>query len=335
MAILVETEPPAGATGNQRKGKTMARTETLRPNHNLRLLLLQEHGVGEDPMVWEMDYDGGSLPGDPRHSPEKLHNWLAAKHICPCEPRRYAEKELARKMEELSRSNHELERFAYVASHDLREPLRMVATYTQLLAERYRGKLDKSADQYIDYATDGALRMQALIQDLLDLSRVGSEDIKREDIDCNLALDEVLRDMDSAIRESGGAVSHGKLPVVTANRCYIQQLFQNLIGNAIKFRNKREPLVISVTAEPQGQYWRFSVNDNGIGIEPECQESIFTAFQRLHARTEYPGNGIGLAICKKIVEYYGGRIWVASQPERGSNFMFTLPATYPGTGEES
>src|SRR5947209_2260014 len=181
----------------------MSSIEACKPGNNLRLLLLEEPGPGEDPIVWEVDYDGGALPGGLRHSPEKLHDWLSSKKICPCAPRRYAEEALAQKLEELSRSNKELEQFAYVASHDLREPLRMVATYTQLLAERYRGKLDKNADRYIEYATDGALRMQALIQDLLALSRVGREGISGQNIDCNSAMEEVLRDRSSSIRDSG------------------------------------------------------------------------------------------------------------------------------------
>ncbi|PYX49362.1 MAG: hypothetical protein DMG79_08955 [Acidobacteria bacterium] len=306
----------------------MATVGISNPKSRLRLLLLEEHGIGEDPTVWEMDYDGGALPGDPRHTPEKLHKWLTSKKICPCEPRKMAETDLARKMEELSRSNRELEQFAYVASHDLREPLRMVATYTQLLAERYRGKLDRNADQYMEYATDGALRMQALIQDLLELSRVGREGGKKQSIDCDAVLEEVLRDMSSSIRDSGAIIQHEKLPAVTADRCYLLQLFQNLIGNAIKFRAKA-PLEISVAAEAEGKYWRFTISDNGIGIAPDCQENIFTVFQRLHARTEYPGNGIGLAICKKIVEQYGGKIWVDSKPGTGSQFKFTLPAGQP------
>lgn len=303
----------------------MGSTEICRPGHKLRLLLLEENGAGEDPVVWEMDYDGNNLPGDPRTTPEKLHHWLAEKKICPCEPRRHAEQELARKMEDLVRSNQELEQFAYVASHDLREPLRMVATYTQLLSERYRGKLDQSADQYLAYAADGALRMQALIQDLLNLSRVGHDPVRQPGVDCNGALDDVLRDMNSTIHESNAIVHHEMLPVVGADRSYVTQLFQNLITNAIKFR-RTEPPLITVLAEPANTNWQFSVTDNGIGIAPESRANIFNVFQRLHGRTEYPGNGIGLAICKKIVEHYGGQIWVDSEPGYGSSFKFTLPA---------
>jgi light-regulated signal transduction histidine kinase (bacteriophytochrome) len=200
----------------------------------------------------------------------------------------------------------------------------MISTYTQLLSERYRGKLDKSADQYIDYASDGALRMQAMIQDLLALSRVNSETIPNQTIDGNVVMQQVLRDLEPAIRESNGVVQCDPLPVLRANRSHALQLFLNLIGNALKFHGKDAPIV-SVKTAPAGPLCRFSISDNGIGIAPESQEKIFAAFQRLHTRAEYPGSGIGLAICKKIVENYGGTIGVDSQPGTGSTFHFTLP----------
>jgi PAS domain S-box-containing protein len=238
--------------------------------------------------------------------------------------RERAEKKLAEKMAELARSNADLEQFAYVASHDLQEPLRMVAAYTQLLAERYRGKLDENADKFLGYAGEGALRMQSLIQDLLAFSRVGRVGAARGRVDCEGAMEEVLVTLGPAIHDSGAVVTHGALPVVWADRSQIAQVLQNLVGNAIKFHGK-EPPVISVQAEKAGQDWVFSVSDNGIGIPPEHAQSIFVVFQRLHTRTEYPGNGIGLAICKKIVEHCGGRIWVESQVGRGSTFKFTIP----------
>jgi light-regulated signal transduction histidine kinase (bacteriophytochrome) len=302
----------------------MARMGTSKTGQKPRLLLLQEDGAGKTPTVRELDYDGNMSPNHPESGPEKLHDWLCSNQICPCPPRQYAEAELARRMEELARSNYELEQFAYVASHDLREPLRMVATYTQLLAERYRGQLDEKAQQYIAYASDGALRMQALVQDLLALSRIGQEPLPLRQVDCNAVLADVVRDLEAAIAESSAIVQLSKLPVVHAQPSLMRQVFQNLIGNAIKFRGKEQPLV-RVSAEPREQRWLFSVSDNGIGIAPECQASIFKIFQRLHARGEYPGNGIGLAICQKIVEHYGGRIWVESQPGCGSNFRFTVP----------
>jgi PAS domain S-box-containing protein len=235
-----------------------------------------------------------------------------------------AEKKLAENMAELARSNADLEQFAYVASHDLQEPLRMVAAYTQLLAERYRGKLDANADKFLGYASEGALRMQSLIQDLLVFSRVGRVGAARGKVDCDAAMEEVLVTLGPAIHESGAVVRHGALPVVWADRSQIVQVLQNLVGNAIKFHGE-EPPVISVQAEKTGGQWLFSVSDNGISIAPESAQSIFTVFQRLHTRAEYPGNGIGLAICKKIIERYGGKIWVESQVGRGSTFKFTVP----------
>jgi signal transduction histidine kinase len=247
--------------------------------------------------------------------------------------RRQAEEDLARKVDELARSNADLEQFAYVASHDLQEPLRMVTAYTQLLAERYRGKLDENADKFIGYASDGAQRMQVLIHDLLAFSRVGGKEAP-ESVDCNAVMKDVRQALAAAIEESAAVVCHGELPVVWADRTQVAQVFQNLIGNAIKFRGKEPPLV-SVQAEPAGQQWQFSVSDNGIGIAPEYAENVFVVFQRLHGRSEYPGNGIGLAICKKIVDHNGGKIWVESQAGSGSTFKFTLPCYDHEEGKEA
>ena len=242
--------------------------------------------------------------------------------------RKRAEQRLADKVEELARSNRDLEQFAYAASHDLQEPLRMVASYTQLLAERYGGKLDENADKFLGYAREGALRMQVLIRDLLAFSRVVQADVPRKNVDCNVVLEEALQSLTAAIEESGAAVTHTALPNVWADQTQIAQVFQNLIGNAIKFC-KEAPPQCAVRAEKAGRNWLFSVSDNGIGIAPEDAENIFVVFQRMHARTEYPGNGIGLAICKKIIEHYGGTIWVESKVVEGSTFKFTLPAVAP------
>jgi signal transduction histidine kinase len=268
--------------------------------------------------------------------PEAIRRALQEKRLLRL--RRQAEEDLAQKADELARSNADLEQFAYVASHDLQEPLRMVAAYTQLLAERYRGKLDENADKFIGYASEGALRMQSLIQDLLAYSRVGRNDSGH--VDCDAVMEEVLTSLGPAMQESGAVVTHGKLPEVWANRSQMAQVFQNLIGNAIKFRGK-EPPAISVQTEKAGQRWLFSVSDNGIGIAPEYAENIFVVFQRLHARTEYPGNGIGLAICKKIIERNGGKIWVEAQAghgsepgsDHGSVFKFTMPCDGPAEKE--
>jgi signal transduction histidine kinase len=240
------------------------------------------------------------------------------------ELRQRAEKNLARKVEELARSNAELEQFAYVASYDLQEPLRMVANYTQLLAERYRGKLDEQADKYIHYAVDGATRMQTLIQDLLNFSRVGRQGPRLKRTDCNAVVEQTLKNLETAIKESSAVVNYDRLPVLMADGSQLVQLFQNLIGNALKFRRPETPS-IHVNAEKNNNEWVFSVTDNGIGIAPEYFEDIFVIFKRLHTRVEYPGNGIGLAICRKIIEQHGGRIWVEPRPEPGSSFKFTLP----------
>lgn len=247
--------------------------------------------------------------------------------------RKLAEQELAEKVEELARSNSDLEQFAYVASHDLQEPLRMVAAYTQLLAERYKGKLDDNADKYISYATEGAKRMQTLIQDLLAFSRVGRKGTAADISDCNPAVNEALRNLNAAIQESAAVIQVEQLPQVWAERSQLVQVFQNLIGNAIKFRQKGPP-VISIKAEMSGADWLLSVTDNGIGIGQENSDVIFSIFQRLHTRAEYEGNGIGLAVCKKIVERCGGKIWVESQPGHGSTFKFTLPAKAGATSRK-
>jgi PAS domain S-box-containing protein len=237
---------------------------------------------------------------------------------------------LLRQSDELKRSNAELEQFAYVASHDMQEPLRMVGSYMQLLAERYQGKLDAKADKYIDYAVDGARRMQTLINDLLALSRVNSRGAEFARCDCDRIVSQVLHDLDAAIRESKAVVEIAPLPKVMGDERQIAQVLQNLIGNALKFRADQAPH-IRVAAEQQGGQWLFKVQDNGIGIASEYADRIFLMFQRLHSRQQYSGTGIGLAICKKIVERHGGRIWVESTIGRGSNFLFTLPGT--GTTE--
>lgn len=225
----------------------------------------------------------------------------------------------------LARSNKELEQFAYVASHDLQEPLRMITGYTQLLAKRYKDRLDQDADQYIHYAVDGAQRMHTLINDLLAYSRVGTTAKPFVATDCEAVLERALAALSAAVNESGAVVMHDPLPTVLADDVQLGQLFQNLIGNAIKYRGQYRP-EIRVFSELDGEFRRFAVQDNGIGIDPQYAEKIFVIFQRLHGRDEYEGSGIGLSICKKIVERHGGRIWVESRPGEGSTFYFTIPA---------
>jgi light-regulated signal transduction histidine kinase (bacteriophytochrome) len=232
---------------------------------------------------------------------------------------------LEQKAQELTRSNTELQQFAYVASHDLQEPLRTMASFAQLLQKRYRGKLDASADDFIHYIVDGATRMQGLIIDLLAYSRVGRFGKEFVPTDCTKVFEQSLSNLQAAVAESGAVVTHDRLPTVQADGTQLVQLFQNLIGNSIKFRDTQTPRV-HVAAERKASEWVFSVKDNGKGIDPQYAGRIFEVFQRLHTRTEYPGSGIGLAISKKIVERHGGRIWVESQLNQGATFFFTLPA---------
>lgn len=228
---------------------------------------------------------------------------------------------------DLRRSNAELEQFAYVASHDLQEPLRKVASFCQLLQQRYGGQLDARADQYIGFAVDGAQRMQDLINDLLAFSRVGRVEQAHTDVDCAALLARVRTDLSRAIEESGATIEAEELPTVRGDASLLRLVFQNLCANAIKFRGE-EPPVVRIGVEREDDCWRFAVSDNGIGIDPEYAERIFVLFQRLHPRSQYEGTGIGLAMCRKIVEYHGGRMWL--DPERaaaggGSTFYFTLP----------
>jgi light-regulated signal transduction histidine kinase (bacteriophytochrome) len=227
------------------------------------------------------------------------------------------------KVAELNRSNEELGQFAYMASHDLQEPLRMVASYTQLLSKRYKGKLDSDADEFIAFAVDGAGRMQRLIQDLLAYSRVGTQGSNLLDISSEDALQQALLNLRGAIEDSGALVTHDPLPTVMADEMQLVQLFQNLVGNAIKYQGPGVPKV-HIAAKSSGKKWAFSVQDNGLGIEPQYFERIFGMFQRLHKREAFAGTGIGLAICKKIVEQHGGSISVESQPGQGSTFRFAL-----------
>jgi signal transduction histidine kinase len=239
-----------------------------------------------------------------------------------------ANRELLKTKAALERSNRDLEQFAYVASHDLQEPLRMVAAYTQLLKQRYGGRLDADARDFIDYAAQGALRMQALIDDLLAYSRLTTRARPFEPVDCNGTLGRALADLRGAIQESGATVTSDPLPTIAGDEAQLCLVFQNLVANALKFRGDAPPRV-HVSARRERGEWVFSVRDNGIGIDPQYADQLFAMFRRLHG-SHYPGSGIGLATCKNIVERHGGRIWFESAPGRGATFRFTLPDTQAG-----
>ncbi len=226
--------------------------------------------------------------------------------------------------EDLLRSNAELEQFAYVASHDLQEPLRKVASFCQLLERRYKGQLDERGEQYIEYAVDGAKRMQRLINDLLAFSRVGRTSAAFTEVDLEVVLAQALRQLDEALNASGAEVTHDALPKVRGDASLLVQLFQNLVGNGVKFRGE-EPPRVHISAREEGATWEFACSDNGIGVDPQYADKIFVIFQRLHARDAYGGTGIGLAMCKKIVEYHGGTIWLATGVDSGTTLHWTLP----------
>ena len=248
---------------------------------------------------------------------------LAADLLGASVQRHNVEQRLQRTMENLAQSNMELEQFAYVASHDLQEPLRMVASYVQLLGRRYAGKLDEDADEFIGYAVDGATRMQRLISDLLTYSRVSTQGRDLTQTDMARVMGTALSNLEMAIGDVGATVTHDELPSVVGDDGQLVQLMQNLMANALKFHGEEAP-AIHVGVKQNGEHWVFSVTDNGIGMDPTYAERIFVIFQRLHSREKYPGTGIGLAICKRIVERHGGRIWVETSPSQGSTFRFTL-----------
>jgi PAS domain S-box-containing protein len=294
------------------------------PEHELELAAVRGRLAEEG---WRVRKDGSRFLADViitaiRDDSGKLRGF--SKITRDITERKRAEEQIQTTLTELERSNKELEQFAYVASHDLQEPLRMVSSYTQLLAQRYEGQLDDDAKKFIDYAVDGAVRMQRLINDLLAYSRVSTQGKTFATIDSHVALGEALVSLSAAIEENRALVVNDDLPAVSADAAQLSQLFQNLISNAIKFRGADSPLV-RISASNLGREWRFSVRDNGIGIEKQYGEKVFEIFQRLHTRKEYPGTGIGLAICKRIVERHGGRIWFESEPGIGTTFYFTMP----------
>ena len=327
VIVLVnrETERLFGYTRDELVGQSVERLVPGRFRHShpeMRQGFFanpQTRAIGAGRDLFGVHKDGSEIPVEIGLNPiEAEEGFFVLASVIDIGPRQQAEAELRR-------SNEELERFAYVASHDLQEPLRTVSSYVQLLSRRYRDRLDADAVDFIDFAVGGVRRMQQLIEDLLAFSRVGTRGAPLVPVGMQSVYETTLASLGAALDESNATVTADPLPTVVADAGQLAQLLTNLLGNALKFRGDQPPRV-HVSAQRTGRMWTISVQDNGIGIAPEYFERIFVIFQRLHAREEYPGTGVGLAICKRIIERHGGRIWVESTPSHGARFSFTLPA---------
>lgn len=334
---------------------TNARIDYINPKFTQVTGYSREEVLGKNPRIlkstetrpevyhelWKIIANGGEWHGELHNKKKNGQSYWASASISPIKnmdgiithylgvqeditDRKKAQSALQNYATELERSNEELQQFAYVASHDLQEPLRMITSYLTLLENRYKNKLDDDADEFIGYAVDGAKRMKQLIRDLLQFSRVGTHGNPFKKTNCEEVFKKTLSNLEVTIIENSLEITHDPLPVVTADEVQLLQLFQNLISNAIKFRSKKIPK-IHISAKKKNNEWVFSVRDNGIGIEKEYEKRIFIIFQRLHTNSKYPGTGIGLALCKKIVERHGGRIWFDSVPGEESTFYFTIP----------